>query len=233
MTQERILIIEDEPDILSMISLRLQNNGYEVRSAETGTTGLRLISDWCPDLALLDLVLPELSGLEILRWVRSNKQFDQMPILIISALGEENDVVVGLELGADDYLSKPFKMSILTAHVNALLRRTKINNQNKQPEKITNIITFGKLNINTDTYQVHIENKQIILTGTEYKLLVTLLNAKGRVLTRNQLINNAIGNSSIVIDRTIDVHLASLRNKLGNMRNIIETVRGVGYRICQ
>jgi DNA-binding response OmpR family regulator len=240
MSKERILIIEDESDILSMVSLRLKSHGYEVCGAETGTIGLRLISDWVPDLVLLDLVLPELGGLDVLRCVRSDERFARIPILIVSALGEESDVVVGLELGADDYLSKPFSMSVLVAHVNALLRRTKTadteNNQNTlnlKNEKKPKSIILGALSVDTESYQVFIANKQIILTATEYRLLVTLLNAKGRVLTRNQLIDAAIGNSAIVIDRTIDVHLASLRNKLGKMREIIETVRGVGYRICQ
>ncbi|MDR0390993.1 MAG: response regulator transcription factor [Planctomycetaceae bacterium] len=245
MSQERILIIEDEADILSMVSLRLKSRGYEVCGAATGSLGLRLISEWRPDLVLLDLILPELGGLEVLRWVRSDKRFARIPILIVSALGEESDVVVGLELGADDYLSKPFSMSVLVAHVNALLRRAKTdadanidtenntNTHNLKNNTTSKSIVLGSLSVDTESYQVFISDKQIILTGTEYRLLVALLTAKGRVLTRNQLIDAAIGNSAIVIDRTIDVHLASLRNKLGKMREIIETVRGVGYRICQ
>ncbi|MDR2762453.1 MAG: response regulator transcription factor [Planctomycetaceae bacterium] len=259
MSKERILIIEDEADILSMVSLRLKSRGYEVHGADSGLVGLKLIAEWRPDLVLLDLMLPELGGLDLLRHVRSDKRFTRMPILIISALGEESDVVVGLELGADDYLSKPFNMSVLVARVNALLRRVKadsdddistsksdsaaasssavsassISADSNNDKKNTKSITFGSLRIDAESYKVFISEKQIILTGTEYRLLVALLSAKGRVLTRNQLIDAAIGNDAIVIDRTIDVHLASLRSKLGEMREIIETVRGVGYRISQ
>ncbi|MDR2644228.1 MAG: response regulator transcription factor [Planctomycetaceae bacterium] len=239
MSNERILIIEDEADILSMVSLRLKSRGYEVCGAETGLVGLRLISECNPDLILLDLMLPELGGLDILRRVRSDKRYARIPVLIVSALGEESDVVVGLELGADDYLSKPFNMSVLVARVNALLRRAcaeaidNTHTSDSNSNKLSKVLIFGSLRVDTESYQVFISDKQIVLTGTEYRLLVALLTAKGRVLTRNQLIDAAIGNDAIVIDRTIDVHLASLRNKLGKMRDIIETVRGVGYRICQ
>ncbi|MDR2346136.1 MAG: response regulator transcription factor [Planctomycetaceae bacterium] len=238
MSKKRILIVEDEADIMSMISLRLKSRGYEVYGAETGLVGLKSIVELQPDLVLLDLMLPELGGLDLLRQIRSNKKYTRIPILIISALGEESDVVVGLELGADDYLSKPFNMSVLVARVNALLRRAKvdtneINVSDSQNDKGLKSIVLGNLRIDTESYQVFISDKQIILTGTEYRLLVALLNAKGRVLTRNQLIDAAIGNDAIVVDRTIDVHLTSLRNKLGKMREIIETVRGVGYRISQ
>lgn len=240
MSKERILIIEDEADILLMISLRLKSRGYEVCGAETGLVGLKLISEWEPDLVLLDLMLPELGGLELLRRVRLDKRYVRMPILILSALGEESDVVVGLELGADDYLSKPFNMSILVARVNALLRRARVDvdeeevdESNSDDNKTSKSIIIGSLRVETENYKVFIADKQIILTGTEYRLLVALLTANGRVLTRNQLIDSAIGNDAIVIDRTIDVHLASLRNKLGKMREIIETVRGVGYRARQ
>ncbi|MDR1289749.1 MAG: response regulator transcription factor, partial [Planctomycetaceae bacterium] len=175
-----------------------------------------------------------------LRRVRLDKRYVRMPILILSALGEESDVVVGLELGADDYLSKPFNMSILVARVNALLRRARVDvdeeevdESNSDDNKTSKSIIIGSLRVETENYKVFIADKQIILTGTEYRLLVALLTANGRVLTRNQLIDSAIGNDAIVIDRTIDVHLASLRNKLGKMREIIETVRGVGYRARQ
>jgi two-component system phosphate regulon response regulator PhoB len=247
MSDERVLIIEDEADILAMISMRLKSRGYAVCGVESGLAGLRLISEWRPDLVLLDLMLPELGGLELLRRVRSDKRYVRIPILILSALGEESDVVVGLELGADDYLSKPFNMSVLVARVNALLRRARAdadagdNGDNGDSTavsdsdggKTSKSIVLGLLRVDTGSYQVFISDKQIILTGTEYRLLVALLTARGRVLTRNQLIDAAIGNDAIVIDRTIDVHLASLRNKLGKMREIIETVRGVGYRINQ
>ncbi|MDR2115980.1 MAG: response regulator transcription factor [Planctomycetaceae bacterium] len=235
MTKEQILVIEDEKDILSMVRLRLESRGFDVFTAESGELALQWLADHKPDLILLDLMLPGMSGLEILKQIRTNQNIAQIPILIVSALGEESDVVVGLERGADDYLSKPFSMSILMARVNALLRRSKpepekkLNNEKKK-EDSDDFIILGPLRIDIKRYHVFVENKSVALTSTEYRLLLTLIASRGRVLTRNQLIDEAIGNDSIVTDRTIDVHLTSLRSKLGSARNLIETVRGVGYR---
>ncbi|MDR2439174.1 MAG: response regulator transcription factor [Planctomycetaceae bacterium] len=234
MTKEQILVIEDEKDILSMVRLRLESRGFEVFTAESGELALRWMTEHKPDLILLDLMLPGISGLEVLKQIRNNQNIAKIPILIVSALGEESDVVVGLERGADDYLSKPFSMSILMARVNALLRRSKPETENKvineKKENSEDFILLGPLRIDINRYHVFVENKPVALTSTEYRLLLTLIASKGRVLTRNQLIDEAIGNDSIVTDRTIDVHLTSLRSKLGSARNLIETVRGVGYR---
>ncbi|MDR2757691.1 MAG: response regulator transcription factor [Planctomycetaceae bacterium] len=234
MTKEQILVIEDEKDILSMVRLRLESRGFEVFTAESGELALQWMSEHKPDLILLDLMLPGISGLEVLKQIRTNQDIAKIPILIVSALGEESDVVVGLERGADDYLSKPFSMSILMARVNALLRRSKPETENipinEKKENSEDFIILGSLRIDIKRYHVFVENKPVTLTSTEYRLLLTLIASKGRVLTRNQLIDEAIGNDSIVTDRTIDVHLTSLRSKLGSARNLIETVRGVGYR---
>jgi two-component system phosphate regulon response regulator PhoB len=234
MPKEQILVIEDEKDILSMVRLRLESRGFDVVTAESGEFALQWLADHKPDLILLDLMLPGISGLEVLKHIRTNPNIAKIPILIVSALGEESDVVVGLERGADDYLSKPFNMSILMARVNALLRRSRPESENKpgkeKKEDSDDFILLGPLRIDTKRYHVFVEGKQVALTSTEYRLLLTLIASRGRVLTRNQLIDEAIGNESIVTDRTIDVHLTSLRGKLGSARNLIETVRGVGYR---
>ncbi|MDR0338210.1 MAG: response regulator transcription factor [Planctomycetaceae bacterium] len=240
MSKEQILVIEDEQDILSMVRLRLESRGFVVVTAESGELALRWLTEHKPDLILLDLMLPGINGLEVLKQIRNNRNLAKIPILIISALGEESDVVVGLELGADDYLSKPFNMSILMARVNALLRRSQSdqkieqkpeNKPNNKPKDDSNdFIVIGAIRIDTNRHHVFVDNQSVALTSTEYRLLLTLIASKGRVLTRNQLIDEAIGNESIVTDRTIDVHLASLRGKLGSSRAMIETVRGVGYR---
>ncbi|MDR3197634.1 MAG: response regulator transcription factor [Planctomycetaceae bacterium] len=237
MSKEQILVIEDEKDILSMVRLRLESRGFHVFTAESGELALQWLAEHNPDLILLDLMLPGMNGLEVLKHIRTDQNLAKIPILIVSALGEESDVVVGLERGADDYLSKPFNMSILMARVNALLRRSKpeIENkptppQKKSSEDSDDSILFGLLRIDLKRYHVFVNDKQVALTSTEYRLLLTLIASKGRVLTRNQLIEEAIGNDAIVTDRTIDVHLTSLRGKLGSARNLIETVRGVGYR---
>ncbi|MDR1962514.1 MAG: response regulator transcription factor [Planctomycetaceae bacterium] len=232
MSKERILLIEDEADILSMVRLRLESRGFDVLTAETGEIGLNLISEHQPDLILLDLMLPGMSGLEVLKRIRANRNIAKIPILIVSALGEESDVVIGLELGADDYLSKPFNMSILVARVNALLRRSRPEGveESEEAEESEDFLTIGKIRIDMERYLVFVDDKQVALTATEYRLLFSLATSKGRVLTRNQLIDEAIGNDAIVTDRTIDVHLTSLRSKLGSAREMIETVRGVGYR---
>jgi two-component system phosphate regulon response regulator PhoB len=235
MAKEQILVIEDEKDILSMVRLRLESRGFNVFTAESGELALQWMAEHKPDLILLDLMLPGISGLEVLKQIRTDRNLAPIPILIVSALGEENDVVVGLERGADDYLSKPFNMSVLMARVNALLRRFKPNLEENKPNKVKeddseDFIVIGTIRIDIKRYHVFVENKQVALTSTEYRLLLALIASKGRVLTRNQLIDEAIGNDSIVTDRTIDVHLTSLRSKLGSARNLIETVRGVGYR---
>jgi two-component system phosphate regulon response regulator PhoB len=238
MSEIRILVIEDERDILSMIQLRLESQGFVVVTAESGELALRWMAEHEPDLIILDLMLPGINGLEVLKQIRNNQNIAKVPILIVSALGGENDVIVGLELGADDYLIKPFNMSIFVARINALLRRSqtkpKPNHENKpnnkNQENSEDFIVIGTIRIDTNCHHLFVENKLVALTNTEYRLLLALIASKGRVLTRDQLIDEAIGNNSVVTDRTIDVHLASLRSKLGSARNMIETVRGIGYR---
>ena len=225
MAPKRILVIEDETDIREMLSLRLKKEKFDVLEASEGMTGLKKAQEELPDLVLLDLMLPFTNGLDILRKLRANRKTAQLPMIIVSAKGEESDVVVGLELGADDYVTKPFNMSILIARINALLRRFQ---SSEAPPKIVNI---GSVEIDTDRYLVTVEGEPLALTRTEFGILYALATAKGRVLTRNQLIDEAIGSDAMVTDRTIDVHVTSLRSKLGLARELVETVRGIGYRL--
>jgi len=224
MPKKNILIIEDEADIREMVRLRLKKEGHDVLVADSGEAGLAVALERRPDLILLDLMLPIMSGFEVLRKIKAERTIARTPIIIVSARGEESDVVVGLELGADDYVTKPFNMAVLIARVNALLRRT-----NSAEETNENLIVAGPVQIDVTGHNVLLDDEPLSLTKTEFQLLYELVCAKGRVLTRNQLIEQAIGDA-YVTDRTIDVHLASLRNKLGDFRSLIETVRGVGYR---
>jgi len=226
MAPKRILVIEDETDIREMLTLRLKKERFEVLEASEGMTGLKKALEEQPDLVLLDLMLPFTSGLDILRKLRHNQKSAQIPIIIVSARGEESDIVVGLELGADDYIAKPFNMAILIARINALLRRFQTS---EAPPKI---VSIGSVEIDTDRFHVTVDGNPILITRTEFGILHALATAKGRVMTRSQLIDEAIGSDAEVTDRTIDVHVTSLRGKLGTARELIETVRGVGYRLA-
>ena len=226
MAPKRILVIEDEMDIREMLALRLKKERFEVLEAGEGMTGLKKAQEEQPDLILLDLMLPFTSGLDILRTLRNNRKSAQVPVIIVSAKGEESDIIVGLELGADDYVTKPFNMSVLLARINALLRRFQTA---ETPKKI---VSIGSVEIDTDRFLVTVDGEPVPLTRTEFGILYALAAAKGRVLTRNQLIDEAIGSDADVTDRTIDVHVTSLRSKLGAARALVETVRGIGYRLA-
>ncbi|MCL2711171.1 MAG: response regulator transcription factor [Planctomycetaceae bacterium] len=226
MPPKQILVIEDETDIREMLVLRLKKERFQVLEASEGMTGLKKALEEQPDLVLLDLMLPFTSGLDILRKLRNNRKTAQMPIIIVSARGDESDIVVGLELGADDYVTKPFNMSVLLARINALLRRFQTS---ESPPKILRV---GSVEIDTDRFLVTIDGDPLSLTRTEFGILYALAIANGRVMTRNQLIDEAIGSDADVTDRTIDVHVTSLRGKLGTARELVETVRGVGYRLA-
>ncbi|MDR1959127.1 MAG: response regulator transcription factor [Planctomycetaceae bacterium] len=228
MSKKKILIIEDESDIAEMIAMRLKKEGFLVQTAGNGHSGWRNIGEFQPDILLLDLMLPGMSGLEILKLVRADRRKGSLPVLILSAKGDESDIVVGLEIGADDYLTKPFSMAVLVARIHALLRRS-----TGTAGAEGNLVEVGNIVIDLDGHRVWIDDIPVepILTLTEFRLLAALVLARGRVLTRNQLIDQAIGSDAIVTDRTIDVHLNALRGKLGASRNRIETVRGVGYRM--
>lgn len=225
MAKRSILLVEDESDILDMIRLRLKKEGFDVFAADSGEAGLALALERRPDLILLDLMLPIMNGFEVLKKIRVERAIAKTPIIIVSARGEESDIVVGLELGADDYVTKPFNMSVLLARINALLRRTV-----SAEESNAGMLTIGPVQIDAQAHQVSLDGQTLSLTRTEFRILFELACSKGRVLTRNQLVERAM-DDIYVSDRTVDVHLASLRNKLGQARQIIETVRGVGYRI--
>jgi len=223
MSRKRIVIVEDEPDMADLVSTRLRREGYIVETALDGSKGYEMIRANPPDLAILDVMLPGMSGTQIASRLRDDGKTANMPILMLTAKSEESDIVVGLKFGADDYVTKPFGMSVLIARIDALLRRS------ATPSVSAEVLKAGPLLIDPQRYTAEFAGNQLKLTLTEFKLLWALVCAKGRVLSRNQLMDQAIGLNAIVTDRTIDVHITTLRRKLGLARDCVQTVRGVGY----
>lgn len=224
MSKQRILLIEDEEDIASLIKLQAELSGYKLHVEVDGINGYRAIEREKPDLVILDIMLPGQNGLDVCRKLKSTSELKNIPVIILSAKGEEIDVVLGLELGADDYVIKPFSPKILFSRVKAVLRR------GKEATKSVKTLSFGNFTLETDKYILKKENKIIPLTLSEFGILKRLLSNKGKVLTRNQLLDDINNEDTFIVDRNIDVHIASLRKKLGSSFNWIETVRGVGYR---
>lgn len=224
MQKIKILVIEDEEDIASLIKIQGELAGFSVHFEVDGLNGLMAIQKERPDVIILDIMLPGLNGLDVCRRIRNNPDYAAIPIIIISAKSEELDVVLGLELGADDYVAKPFSVKILFSRVKAVLRR------GKEEENHSKTISFGDYTMDVDRYLFRKKDKSIPLTLSEFGVLHRLLSNKGKVLTRNQLLDGIQHDESFVIDRNIDVHIASLRKKLGPHFEGIETVRGIGYR---
>ncbi len=219
----RILVIEDERGITEAITWTFQREGYEVSIARDGHEGLRRARTLLPDLIILDLMLPGLSGLEVCRELRSGEHTRDIPIIILSAKAEETDQVVGFSLGADDYVTKPFSPKVLVQRVKALQRRM---SGGTEP---ADVIQYLNVRIDRVRHRAFVDDRELELTPTEFRLLECMLRQPGRAFTRHQLMDAAIGEGAIVLERTIDVHVKTLRRKLGTA-DLIETVRGVGYR---
>ena len=224
MTKPRILIIEDERALTDVLSYNLQREGYEPIVANDGQEGLRKAQTLLPDAVLLDLMLPVRNGLEVCRELRSGDRTRTLPIIMLTAKAEETDQVVGFSLGADDYVTKPFSVKVLMERIKALLRR-----RDADGEK-TDVVDHLNVRIDRLRHRAFVEGKELDLTPTEFRLLESLLRQPGRAFARSQLMDAAIGEGAIVLERTIDVHVKSLRRKLGPAGEYIETVRGVGYR---
>jgi two-component system alkaline phosphatase synthesis response regulator PhoP len=224
MHKPRLLLIEDEEDIAALIKLQADISGYKLHVEVDGLNGLLAVEREKPDLVILDIMLPGQSGLDVCRKLKNNANTKEIPVVMISAKSEEIDVVLGLELGADDYVTKPFSPKVLFSRIRAVLRR------GKEPEKGPKMIKFGLFSVDTESYQVRRGDKQISLTLSEFGILRRLVMNRGKVLTRNQLLDDVQNEEAFIVDRNIDVHIASLRKKLGPNFKWIETVRGVGYR---
>jgi two-component system phosphate regulon response regulator PhoB len=221
-----VLVVEDETDIRDLIVLHLKRGGFTVDEAASGDEGMKKISAQTYDIFVLDWMLPGMSGLEMTQTLKSRKATAATPILMVTAKGESKDVVAGLEAGADDYVTKPFDPPVLVARVKALARRA-----GATPPESGDVIKLGGLRIRPEFHDVKCNGELIQLTPSEFKLLLALAASQGRVLTRSKLIELVQGSGVSVVDRAVDTHVFGLRKKLGECADVIETVRGVGYRV--
>jgi two-component system phosphate regulon response regulator PhoB len=222
----RILVIEDEDDIRQVLDYNFRQAGYEVLLTARGYDGLRSAREAAPDLVLLDLMLPDLSGTEICRAIKNDAATRHIPVVMLTARGHELDRVVGFEVGADDYVTKPFSVRELTLRVRAVLRRR------QKQEPVTRPLEFGCLRIDREAHRVWVASEIVELTSLEFRLLLTLFDRKNRVQSRSTLLDNVWGLQTKISTRTVDAHVKRLREKLGEARDYIETVRGVGYRFA-
>ena len=218
--QNHIVCIEDEEDIQEIIAFNLERAGYKVSLAGDGAQGLALVQDCMPDLVLLDVMLPSMHGMQVCQQLKANSETAGVPIIMLSARSEEDDIVKGLSRGADDYITKPFSQAELMARIKVALRR--------KPQ--SNALCIKDVCLDPDLFTCKINNQVIKLTTTEFKLLQAMMQQPGRAFSREQLIQSALGEQTDVVDRNIDVHIRAIRKALGDDNNIIETVRGVGYR---
>lgn len=224
MSKGSILVIDDEKDLIELVRYNLEREGFDVIVATDGKSGLEIATRHKPDMIVLDLMMPGMDGLEVCRQLRNDGRTIRIPVIMLTAKAAETDRIVGLELGADDYITKPFSPRELTARVKAVLRRTAMQEQPAQ------IIRHGDLVIDVSRHEVVSQNVRVSLTATEFRILQFLVSRAGRVLSRDQIIDAALGQDTAVYDRTIDVHMTAIRKKLGKSGERIETVRGFGYK---
>jgi DNA-binding response OmpR family regulator len=225
-SSKKILIVEDEKDILQLVKLYLEKDGYRTVAAMTGPEGLRLVKSERPDLVILDLMLPELDGLEICKKIRTARETALLPIIMLTAKAEEADTVVGLELGADDYVTKPFSPKALVARVKALLRRVERSQEEGPPRYL-----YGDLVMDLAKHEVTLNNREVPLTAKEFGLLEHLLRNSGRVLTRDVLLNAVWGYDYYGTTRTVDVHIRRLKQKIPLLNEAIVSVKSLGYKL--
>jgi DNA-binding response OmpR family regulator len=221
-SSRKVLIIEDETDVADLLTLNLRKAGFRVSTATDGASGLQNARDGRPDFIILDLMLPKMSGLEVCRILKSDTATSQIPILMLTAKAEEVDRIVGLEFGADDYVTKPFSPREIVLRIRAILRRG---------ETADKSLKAGPISIDAARHEVRVNGKPVHLTSLEFKLLRTLMQRHGRVQDRDRLLNEVWGYESVIDTRTVDTHVRRLREKLGKAGDAIETVRGFGYRL--
>ncbi len=224
---KRILVADDEPDVLNLVTLNLKGAGFTVLKAEDGNAALQQAREALPSLIILDLMLPEMSGLEVCKVLKKEPQTAQIPVIMLTAKAEEIDRIVGLELGADDYITKPFSPRELILRVKSVLRRVHAAGETKDQ------LTLGDIQIDRSRYEVLVKGQPIEFTATEFKLLALLIERRGRVQSRDVLLNDVWGYESVIDTRTVDTHIRRLREKLGTAADCIETIRGFGYRIIE
>lgn len=225
---EMILIVDDEPELVRPLEFAFKREGFETRTAHDGRTALARAAELPrPGLVLLDLMLPDISGTEVCRRLKADPRTRSIPVIMVTARGEEIDRVVGFEVGADDYVVKPFSTRELVLRARAVLRR---NATEAAPEPVADITTFGRLRIDEAGHRVWVDGEEVQLTALEFRLLSTFLARKGRVQSRDVLLDTVWGMSAAVTTRTVDTHVKRLRQKLGTASSYVQTIRGVGYR---
>ena len=221
-----IAILDDEPDILNLVSINLERSGFETAKFEIADELSKFLEKKIPDLIILDLMLPDADGFDVCKDLKKDERFASIPIIMLTAKGDETDRILGLEFGADDYVVKPFSPRELVARVKAVLRRGKVKEEAKK------IIEIGRnLRIDLQKYEVYLNDKKLNLTSTEFKIIKLLATRKGWVYSRNQILDHLWGNDKIVVDRTVDVHIRNLRTKLGPAGKYIKNIRSNGYKI--
>jgi two-component system phosphate regulon response regulator PhoB len=225
MSKNTVLIVEDEEDIRTLLTYNLGKEGFSVAAVESGELGLQHAIENHPDLIILDLMLPGMDGLSVCRTLKNSDDTRQIPIIIASAKGEEADIITGLEMGADDYVAKPFSPKVLVARIHALMRRTV-----QQPADQSDVVSIHELEIDPVKFKAKLAGEKLELTSNEFHTLHFLARHVGRVFTRYQIVNAVRGENYVVTERAIDVQIAGLRKKLGKHADYIETVRGIGYR---
>jgi two-component system phosphate regulon response regulator PhoB/two-component system alkaline phosphatase synthesis response regulator PhoP len=224
---EIVAVVDDEPDILELVSLHLEKNHFRVREFSDGSSFIKYLDSEKPDLVVLDLMLPDADGFEICKYMKRKKDLSRVPIVMLTARSEEANTILGLDLGADDYVRKPFSPNELIARIKTVLRRIESRLEVETPTKIR----VGNITIDTDKHEVTIDGNKVELTSTEFRILQLLASEKGRVFSRDRILDHLWGNEKIVVDRTIDVHIRHLRSKLGNASKLIRNVHGVGYKL--
>ena len=225
---ETVLVVDDERDLVELVTHNLKRHGYRTLRAGDGRTALEIARREKPDLILLDVMMPQLDGAEVARRLRADPATAGLPIIMLTAKAEETDVVVGLTIGADDYVTKPFSMKVLLARIQSVLRRREAAAAGDGGGQT---LRAGPLVIDRSRHEVAVDGQPVKLTLTEFKLLAALVEGRGRVLSRDQLMTKAMGADVFVTDRAIDVHVTAIRKKLGEASWLVHTVRGVGYRL--
>ncbi|MFO7914300.1 MAG: response regulator [Candidatus Krumholzibacteriales bacterium] len=227
MKEKHILVVDDEEDITELVRYNLEREGFEVTCVGTGEKALQKAGSEDPDLIILDLMLPGVDGLTVCKILKNDPDTAPIPVIMLTARGEESDIVAGLELGASDYITKPFSPRVVVARVKAVLRS--VSKRGGEEERIK----IGKLEIDPHRYLVKLDGEQLELTSTEFKILYYMAKRPGWVFTRNQLIDASRGDEYVVTDRSVDVHIVGIRKKLGESGDYIQTVRGIGYRFME
>ena len=222
---EKICIIEDEKDIIRLVSYNLTKEGYDVLSYESGEGAFEFVKSHQPDLVLLDIMIPVMDGFDVCKQLKMNQSTSVIPIIMLTAKTEDANIVTGLELGAEDYITKPFSIEVLIARVRTALRRS-----TRVVDHCDEVMDFGSLKLYPDRYEAYVNDDQVVFNHTEFKLLCCLPRQPGRVFSRSQIIDSMQGGSDFVTKRLVDVLLVSIRKKLGKRHHFVQTVRGVGYK---